>query len=1286
MATTTSVVTRIVADPQQFLQGFQLAEQSADRLAARLNNVNFSGFNRQTMGMMTAVYALQRSFRAAAADFEVFGNTLSKIANVAGQSITSIRSLAESVRDVSHEYGIMRTELMKGMYRASQQGFTTPGAMRDIGVQAARMSMASGHEIGVSQSADLLSTLRNSLGIGSAFVRSGKLNSLLLRGRDVGRWELNQMAETLGKVTPTYGQEFKGRMAPEELLRQLMSMMGAATKTGLPLNMVATGTRRFLERSFVLASSNRGKELRDVLGREGYGNEQTDPITDALHKLGPMRFAQLLGKLSGGETGRLFKMGYMTRDIAALTAMLNKGGREMDYLYDELSPEATEMTSRKYIKQQQGTWKYQRERLASGMNMTAQSFVESALPAMTAFTTALDKLGSVLQSLPDSIKQLIAISGALMLFRKTMSVMGFSGMTMDTFRNLARTPFSNTQLQAGMERLRVLQNAGVRLDENLKSRENNLKTAQKESEILKRRMLSAESKRVKAYGRLSEDRQRLTDFNEEQMIDKSNALISLNKRESMLRDKARNLYREIQTGIARGKLSGTRLRGKQLRLQEMMGQIDSIRDQRTFWELNHKTPITERQLNDKIAKDALTYNTARAEFITARKGYNLSQQNVAQAQRLVDANKTGQQNLATSIKNQQTLVDDIRNPKTFLGKARNVGGNLWGQVAPMIGLSVLMSGVANIINGATKNYSGTDVTGAFRRGTRNMWNTGLGLGDAMNFIGAFLGGRSSREGWRNEIQAREGLFSSQILNSLYEGTGVGFTAPGVDRVRFDWGSLAKSTLGGVGAGAALGSWLTPIGTLWGSILGGVVGAGSNAIAQAQAMRGYHGHTGIFTQNLYKQPGNMRLRKFMEKHGYNPKSFYEEMGILKGMNVMSEPSAYSKKLAQWARDYAKETGEIIPTINAKGGKGILNENSTDQEILRGINSLTANEQQDLLNKIHESAMLQEEYNTQQKEINKIISQQKDFLTRFYARGGTWDQLRNETQQAIANTGSWSILREARAFKNLTENPGSYNPDSWKNFRVSDNILNYKNDVQGFLSHAGGKDVDDFVNRILNDMTGSPQNGARWRFDEMFSNISERNKDFIASKYKDLGGGRRALEAQNKLINVERLTHDIMFNSLDEIRKGTRKPFSHSAEIISGFLRSSGNDILRNNPELQKALDLFSGANPSEFFSLRNLATAQNPEAMYLGNREAYNATLDTPENMVLEDTGKIREFVEKIFDLDKSMKEADEQQKIWREALDTSNLKKTVDEILNRLNNPNGAGTPATNNPAELSGE
>jgi len=260
-----TVTGTIVADPSQYIMAMNQSAQATRAFQTGVTSMSFNPFNRGIIATTTLMYGLARVMGNMSRGMEEFSNILGRIGSVADMTASSVQLLADSMKDLSIAQGVSRKDIMGGMYKAAQSRFTSPAEMRAMSGAGSMLSRASGKEIDVKKSVDLLAVARQALGIKADAITSGRTTDLLLRGRDVGRWELDQMAQALGIPMTVYGNQFSGRLGGEETLRQLVAIMSTATLAGMNPRMTATGTRRLVERSVMLNTTGRGKPLRDAL-------------------------------------------------------------------------------------------------------------------------------------------------------------------------------------------------------------------------------------------------------------------------------------------------------------------------------------------------------------------------------------------------------------------------------------------------------------------------------------------------------------------------------------------------------------------------------------------------------------------------------------------------------------------------------------------------------------------------------------------------------------------------------------------------------------------------------------------------------------------------------------------------------------------------------------------------------------------------------------------------------------------------------------------------------------
>lgn len=414
-------------DPSGYITGLNQAAQSTQMFQAGVERLSFAGFHRGIFATTTLLYGLNRIMSSMSQGMEEYTNMLGRIGSVADMTAASVEALADSMKKLSVAQGVSRTDIMGGMYTAAQSGFSSPAEMRAMATSGALLSRASGKEIDVKKAVDLMSVARQALGIGQGAVSSNRMTNLLLRGRDVGRWELDEMAQALGIPLTVYGNQFAGKIGGEETLRQLMAIMSTATLAGVNPRMTATGTRRLVERSIQLQHSKRGDELRSAL--RGIGFKSGDPIGEAMSS--PMDYLNTILRLTGGNTSELGRLGFGSRDLMVVTSALRQNGGTLNDLYQQLSYANTSGTTEKYNEKMLQTYDAKRDQLRAQWMITSQEFMQASIPVIEQFTNALMSFNQIAQNLPASVKSFMMLVSGLAAMRLALNFLGFRSQRID---------------------------------------------------------------------------------------------------------------------------------------------------------------------------------------------------------------------------------------------------------------------------------------------------------------------------------------------------------------------------------------------------------------------------------------------------------------------------------------------------------------------------------------------------------------------------------------------------------------------------------------------------------------------------------------------------------------------------------------------------------------------------------------------------------------------------------------------------------------------------------------
>lgn len=411
-------------DPSAYVAGLNTAAGATRSFQQGVSTISFAGFNRGIFATTTLLYGLERIMSNMSKGMEEYANMLGRIGTVADLTAASVSALADSMKQISVYQGVSRKDIMGGMYTAAQAGYETPAEMRAMAASGARLSRASGKEIDVKKSVDLQSGIRQALGIGMGSVSSNRMNDILLRGRDIGRWELDEMAQALGIPLTVWGNQFAGRQSGEETLRQLLSVMSVASLAGVSPRMTATGTRRIVEKTLQLNKSGKvGDPLRNALRGAGFGGQE--PILDALNQGGMRYLNTLMNVTGGGQTSELTRLGYGSRDLLVLTSALRGKAEKLNRTYEELSYGNAAGTTERYGEKMRQTYDYSRDRLRAQWEITSQQFMQASIPLIGQFTNMLEGFNKVAQALPESVKSFMLLIGALTAARLALNFLGF---------------------------------------------------------------------------------------------------------------------------------------------------------------------------------------------------------------------------------------------------------------------------------------------------------------------------------------------------------------------------------------------------------------------------------------------------------------------------------------------------------------------------------------------------------------------------------------------------------------------------------------------------------------------------------------------------------------------------------------------------------------------------------------------------------------------------------------------------------------------------------------------
>ncbi|MCL2103535.1 MAG: phage tail tape measure protein [Kiritimatiellaeota bacterium] len=442
------------------------AQQATRAAAAGMNQAMMgagAGMAMSFYGVTSALNGVAASIGGADRAFRQYENTLVRISTVTGRTVGSMNALVDSMRNVAVQSATSMQEFSTAMYRAAQATFTQPRQMRDIAVTAGRLRAASGGEIGMRDAADSLSVVYNALGIKPS--RGGAVSDIMLKGRNIGRWELGQMVDVLSRPLAVAGSMQRPGANPEDTLRDLLSVLATVTQGGVSRNIAGTGVRRAYERTNLLTMQGQRGGFQGMELMRQWKSRGFDTPSDALRQLGLVEYLLGLQQMTGGSAEQLGRLGYGSREMQVMTSAIRGGGAPLRAMrYQEMGD--TEGLTDRYMRTREQQYEFKRERLAKRWENLQVKFGEAALPVLETFVAGLGKLLDVLSAINPMLRAavLFAPTAVVAAGMYRMSRLMLTGTAFGTpifggaFKPNAANAATMAQAQLNAQRLR---NAGA---------------------------------------------------------------------------------------------------------------------------------------------------------------------------------------------------------------------------------------------------------------------------------------------------------------------------------------------------------------------------------------------------------------------------------------------------------------------------------------------------------------------------------------------------------------------------------------------------------------------------------------------------------------------------------------------------------------------------------------------------------------------------------------------------------------------------------------------------------
>lgn len=264
--------------------------------------------------------------KAASRSSATFELEMIKVKNVARMTEGQIQTLSKSVMDMSKNYSTAPSEIAKGAYTVAQAAIVDPRMLTKVTEQATAMQVATGFEVSVERSAELLGTLINAFNVPLQDVESLMDKVVRTQQLSVASWE--ELISNLGKASGVYSQTFENK---KKGLIEMMALIATVTQGGEKADRAATGVRNILTR-IMKEGGKEGSSINKMAQFYGYKNA-IKMVSDK----GVIQTLQHIGEYAGTSTEEFMQLKFQARELTSALLSMRKEGKTLLQIEEEIT-------------------------------------------------------------------------------------------------------------------------------------------------------------------------------------------------------------------------------------------------------------------------------------------------------------------------------------------------------------------------------------------------------------------------------------------------------------------------------------------------------------------------------------------------------------------------------------------------------------------------------------------------------------------------------------------------------------------------------------------------------------------------------------------------------------------------------------------------------------------------------------------------------------------------------------------------------------------------------------
>lgn len=362
-------------------RGAANASRDLDKLSVSAGKAKqgFANLAKVATGALAGLVSIQGLTVAARGALE-FGSAVSELGTLLDGNAQKMDAAGASARELAKTYGGRATDQVKSFYQAISAGAESVSEAQDILDQANKLAI--GGVSNVTTGVDILTTAINSYG--RDVITAEQASDALFVGMKAGKTTITELASSLGNVIPmanAMGVSFD----------ETVAATAALTTQGITTSQAVTGLRASLVA--VSGPTNQAQKLAHKLGLEF--------STSALKAKGLEGFLQDVIEKTGGSADAMRELFGSVEATTAVLALAGGGSEKLTSILEDMTDKAgAAQAAFDVMSEDMGQrWSVQMAKLADAAITVGAVVLSVAVPAVEAFTGAIEAIGPHMSSI-----------------------------------------------------------------------------------------------------------------------------------------------------------------------------------------------------------------------------------------------------------------------------------------------------------------------------------------------------------------------------------------------------------------------------------------------------------------------------------------------------------------------------------------------------------------------------------------------------------------------------------------------------------------------------------------------------------------------------------------------------------------------------------------------------------------------------------------------------------------------------------------------------------------------